>query len=121
MNTLDKQVKQYILNNIDNSGYSDEELKTDKDKILFLKQTFYSEYGWNVTREGEHKALMEWYQGLPSSIAIDFYHWDIIKLAIEWGTLSENATEKQESKIIDNWFNLLAVKTGQLFRTIEPK
>jgi len=112
---FDKTVKNYILDRIDNDGYSDKELVSNEDKIKFLKNTFYAEYGWMVERSGECKALSEWYQGLPSAVSIDFYNTDILKLANKWGYLSDNPTESQEYKILDNWWNLLAVKTGQLF------
>ncbi len=112
---FDKTVKQYILDRIDNGSYSDKELVSNEDKIKFLKSAFYAEYGWMVERSGESRALREWYQGLPSAVSIDFYNTDILKLANKWGYLSDNPAKAQEFKILDNWWNLLAVKTGQLF------
>jgi hypothetical protein len=38
-----------------------------------------------------------------------------VQLAKKWNSLSEDATEKQEDKVISNWFNLIAFKTIQLF------
>ena len=108
---LDKTVKLYILNAID-TDYNG----SDKDAVTGLKESFYAEYGWMVERAGEQKALAEWLQGLPSAINIDFYNHEILKLAVLWGSIPENATEKQEDKIIDNWFNFIANKIGQLFR-----
>lgn len=114
--SIDKLSKQYIIDHIDNSNYSDEYLAGNFQKVKFLHDTFYSEYGWAVERMGEHKALIEWFQGLPSACNIAFYNSDILNLAVEWGSLQTDATERQQQKILDNWWNLLAAKTGQLFR-----
>jgi hypothetical protein len=112
---LDKQVKQYILDCIDGSGY-DADPQTDTEKVKFLHDTFYAEYGYNVDRVGENQALIEWFMGLPSACHIEFRHYAILELAVAWGSLPEDTTEKQQDKILNNWFNLVAVKTGQLFR-----
>ena len=112
---LDRTAKNYILDNIDNSSYSDKELDTTEKKIAFLKESFYDEYGWRVAQVGEHKALIDWFQGLPSSCYVDFQNYEILELAKTWDSIPEDATEKQEDKILDNWWNFIAVKTGQLF------
>jgi len=65
---------------------------------------------------GEQQALKEWFSGLPSACTVDFCNNSVLALAREWGYLSDSATERQEQKILDNWFNLVAGKTGQLFR-----
>ena len=111
---LDQKVKRYILERIDGTGYG-RELKTTADKIRFLEETFNSEYGFMIERHGRTTALKEWYAGLPSAVSIDFTNYDILQLAVKWGSIPENATEKQKDTILENWFNLLAVKTGQLF------
>lgn len=112
---LDKTVKQYILDSIDRE-YCEAETDDISEVINGLKASFYAEYGWMVERVGEQKAIAEWLQGLPSAINIDFYNHEILKLAVKWGSIPENATEKQEDKILDNWFNFIANKMGQLFR-----
>lgn len=114
---LDKTVKAYILEAIDNEGYDDaKELKTDKDKLSFLMDTFKSEYGWSIERYGMHKAFSDWIAGLPSSFNIDFENYKILELAKAWGSIPKDATEAQEDKILLNWFNFITVKTFQLFR-----
>ena len=114
---LDRTAKRYILDCIDNSGYSETPLNTDKEKINFLLECFKSEYSWAINRYGEPKALVEWLQGLPSSISIVFYNCDILKLATDWGSLPANATEKQQDKILENYWNFMANKISQLFRS----
>lgn len=112
---LDRTAKQYIIDNIDRE-YCETKTGSPKDTIAALKRAFYAEYGWRVEQVGEQKALMDWFQGLPSACTVDFYNDEILKLAVKWGSIPENATEKQEDKILDNWFNFIAAKTGQLFR-----
>lgn len=111
----DKIYKQYIIESID-PDYCEADPDDIQSLIAGLKSAFYAEYGWNVERVGEQKALIEWLQGLPSAINLPFYNHDILKLAVKFGSLSENATEKQEDKILENYFNFMANKIGQLFR-----
>ena len=49
-------------------------------------------------------------------LSIFFYNCDILELAVEWGTLPEDYTEKQADKILDNYWNLLANNISQLFK-----
>lgn len=112
---LDKSAKRYILNAIDASGYQEKELKTIKDKISFLKDTFYSEKGWEIERIGRGAAIKDWIQGLPTCLHIAFYNCDILELAKTWGSLPINPTEKQEDKILENYWSFMANKISQLF------
>jgi hypothetical protein len=116
-NELDRVVKLYLLSCIDNEGFEDceyyREFKTNQDKIDFLKGRFYSEHGFLVERIGQQKAVHEWLSGL--AIDIVFYNHEIIELAIEWGSLTENSTEYQKDKILDNYWNFMAAKLCQLF------
>jgi hypothetical protein len=112
---IDKLAKAYILQCIDGSNYGIV-FSTEADKIKFLADTFKKEYGhhlryyksWQIT-------LANWIMGLPSSFNIDFKNYRIIEIAKEWGSISKNATDKQEDKILDNWYNFIAAKTMQLF------
>jgi len=109
------QEEAYILAVISNENYSQQELTTEKEKLQFLYDTFIAEYGWHIKRYGMQKALCEWLQGLPSAINIAFYNHDIIALAKQWGSLPENATERQEDKIIDRYFVFMAVRILNLW------
>lgn len=111
---LDQIVKRYIIERICSDSYG-EEPETVADKIRFLESTFNSEYGFFIERHGRQEALTQWLQGLPSALNIDFCNSDILDLAVKWGSISENATEFQKDKILDNWFKLLAAKCCQLF------
>lgn len=111
---LDQKVKRYILDRIDSSGY-DVATESDAQRIRFLKDCFESEYGWRVKQAGRQQALADWFAGLPSACTVAFSNYEILDLAESWGRLDDNATEAQEQRILDTWFQLLAAKTGQLF------
>jgi hypothetical protein len=120
MTTANKQVKakidQYILNAIDGEGY-ERTPETDQQKLLFLATTFKSEYCYpdNFRRfKTVQEVLRQWAMGAPSSFNIDYTNYDILKAAQSFGNLPETMSEKEEEKIILNWFNFIASKTLQL-------
>jgi hypothetical protein len=106
--------KNYILNciELDNDGNI---LKTEQDKINYIFNRFYSEYGWNIERVGKFKAMSEWLSGL--ALDIDFYYEDIIKLAIDMGSLDVNANDKLKEKVQENYFDFMA----NIILGFEPK
>jgi len=108
----------YLINAIDGSGY-DKQLSTDKEKLQFVADCFNSEYGHkeNIKYYGSYSKCFEnWIMGLPSCFNIDYANHKIIEIAKEWGSLPETPTEKQEDKIISNWFNFITCKTFQLMK-----
>jgi hypothetical protein len=111
----DEYYKRFILDNIDNSSYSEKPLDSVEDKITFLRDTFQAEYGWSIDRYGMQRALTEWLQGLPSAVSLPFYNHDILELAKNAGTLKHYASEKEEDKILENYFSFMANKILQLF------
>jgi len=106
-----------ILDSIDADGFDIPEPKTPKEKLSFLKGRFESEFLENnlqAKRMSRQQALAEWYQGLPTNIP--FYNGEIIELAKKGGTLKENASEREEQRVLDNYWNFMANKTLQAFR-----
>ena len=97
--------KNYILDciKLDNNGNV---LKTEQDKINYLFDRFYSEYSWNIKRLGKYKSMSEWLSGL--ALDIPFYYEDIIKLAVEMGSLDVNASDKLKEKVQSNYFDFMA-------------
>lgn len=112
--TLDFYHK-YIIKNIDSSGYGVKP-KGAVAKLVFLKKTFLSEYGFNVKRMGTQKAMAEWLAGLPSVLDLPFYNDDIIKFAQKGGTLSKNPTNAQINAVLKNYWNYMANKALQAMR-----
>ena len=106
--------KKYILSTIE-TGYNDEELINDKEKIEYLFDRFYSEYGSEVKRLGKYKAMSEWLSGL--ALDIEYYYDDIVKLAVEMGSIDENPSEKLINKVCDNYWDFMA----NVIFSFEPK
>jgi hypothetical protein len=109
-------IKQYIVSNIDNSSYEEKPRVDTRDKLQFLYDTFMSEYGWRVEQVGLTNALKDYFQGLPSSCTVAFYNDEILFLGKKWNLLAVNDTEKAQDNFLNNWFNMIANKTSQLFR-----
>lgn len=109
-------IQTYILENIDNSGYSDKKLTTDQEKLQFLAETFKAEYGWAISRYGVTGALKEWLSGLPSSIDVPFYNHDILEKAVKWGLLDKQASEDQKDQFLNEWFWDFAREIHKLMR-----
>lgn len=113
---LNKLVYDYLLSCIDGEGYGIS-LTTDAEKLQFLADTFKKEYCYpeNFKYYGSLvNVLKNWLMGLPSCYNVDFENYKILELAKSWGSLPIDATEKQEDKILNNWFNWMANKTIQL-------
>jgi len=120
MTTTNKQVaakiNQYILNAIDGESY-ERTPETEQQKLLFLATTFKSEYCYKnnfIIHKNVQSVLSEWISGLPSCFNIDFNYGDILKAAKSFGNLPETMSEKEEEKILQNWFPFIAAKTLQL-------
>jgi len=113
MNTNSKNhpVYKYILDYVYSAEYDlEKQPETDQEKLQFVLNAFRSEYSHMIKRVGEFKAFSEWLSGLPMALNIDFENYKILQLAKEWHSIPENATEKQEDKIIENWFNFITMK-----------
>lgn len=108
-NEFRNNVYSYILSCIDGENYGIE-LKTDKEKIDFVLNTFKSEYSHQMKYHGSNirEAFAQYLAGLPSCINIEFRNYDIIQLAKNWGSIPQNANENQEDRIIINWFRFIA-------------
>ena len=104
-NKYKENYKNYILSTIktDNNG---KEITNNQDKIDYLFNRFYSEYDWSIKRNGKLQAMIDWLQGL--ALDIEYYNYDILELAKMMGSVDKNLTEKQEDKIVLNYWNFMA-------------
>jgi len=109
-----KNYKKYILSTVE-TGLNDEPLKTDDEKIKYIFDRFYSEYGFMINRVGKYKAMSEWLSGL--ALDIEYYNYKIVKLAKDMGSLDTDSTYKAEQKIINNYFDFMA----NIILGFEPK
>lgn len=112
--SISDNAKQLLIDCIDLSGY-ELNITNPMNKIRAVEKIFYTEYGFMINRVGKLKALTEWLQGLPSVLTIPFYNVEIIEIAKKWGSLKMNATEKQEDKILLNYWRYMANQLLQLF------
>ena len=103
MNCISRNLKQeYNL---------EKEPETDKEKLQFVFDCFKSEVSFNIARVGKFEAFTDWLRGLPSGLGnLDFSNYQILRIAVDWESLPKNATEKQQDKILDNWFPFISNK-----------
>tara|TARA_R100000234_G_scaffold27836_2_gene16033 strand:+ start:332 stop:679 length:348 start_codon:yes stop_codon:yes gene_type:complete len=85
-------------------------------KIKHLSNRIDSEYGHLVERLGRQKAISEWLSGL--AINIPFYNQDILQLAKDMGSVDNELTERQEERIIENYWDFMAMMVLELEKEI---
>ena len=114
-----KDVYPYILDSIDFSDY-DINPESEKDKLQevfnqFKRTAIYDNnlrrFKYNLT-----DIFADYLMGLPSFLNLAFTNYEILQLAKSWKSIPEDATEKQEDKIISNYYNFMAVNFFKLFR-----
>ena len=99
----------YILDTVTydlSSCHDGDELPTRKAKIKRLLERLNSEYRWRVAQVGKQKAIAEWLSGLALPIAC--YNGDIIDMAIEFGSIDPEASDKLQDKVIDGYWSFMA-------------
>jgi len=109
-----KNYKKYILDCVQ-LDCEEKELKTDQEKINYIFDRFYDEYGFMIEQVGKQKAMSEWLSGL--ALPIEYYYDDIVKLAIEMGSIDENPSDKLRNKVEQGYFDFMA----NIILGFEPK
>jgi hypothetical protein len=98
------QLKKFLEDRIDFEEYG---IKVNPNrKISQLYDVFEDEYGWAIKRMGEKKAIVEWLQGLPSTLDIPFYYDEISNLLYALGF--DEVKEMEDTEIGDFYYDLLA-------------
>lgn len=114
----DKFFKTIILNACDNEGYNDQVLETEAEKIQFLKDTFYSELGWNVQRKGLRPVCQDWLQGLASACTVPFYNGEIIELYEK--SLGRKLSEVEQDRVLfsntNSYWYYLGLTLADIFK-----
>ena len=106
-----KAFKTLLLSCVDNSDYSDVELKTDKEKELFLVETFKSEMQWSLDRGGVFKAANNWLRGLAGACSVPYWN-DEIRAFMKG---IEYTVVKDESLIVDHYWDRMANEVCKLY------
>ena len=68
-----------------------------------------------IARLGKLKAMSEWLQGL--ALDIEYYYDDIVKLAINMGSIDPNPSQKLIEKVENNYWDFMA----NIILGFEPK
>ena len=100
-----KNYKKYILECVELDN-DEKELKTDQEKIKYIFDRFYSEYGFHIPRVGKQKAMAEWLSGL--ALDIEYYYDDIVNLAVKMGSIDPNPSDQLRSKVQQNYWLFMA-------------
>ncbi len=100
-----KNYKNYILGTIEEDTEG-KPIKTDEEKIKYIFDRFYSEYGFHIPRVGKQKAMAEWLSGL--ALNIEFYDDAIVDLAIKLGSIDPNPSDQLRSKVEQNYWLFMA-------------
>ena len=112
-----KLATKHILDAVDSIGFESEDYyskcTTEKAKAKFIHARFQSEYGWRVQQVGFQKAIIDWLQGLALPIA--FYNHDILENYKLWND-KDNLTEKEEDKILSQYWAYMAMRLISLWR-----
>jgi hypothetical protein len=98
--------KNYIIDCLDNEDDLIGKNLSREEKIKYLYDRFYSEYGFMVERIGKQNAIAEWLSGL--AIHIPYTYFDIINLAKNMGSVDDNLSSVQEDRICENYWNFMA-------------
>lgn len=98
-----KLYKNYILDCLEDEMEAN---ATRIERIKYLFNRFNNEYGWHVKNVGKQKAIAEWLQGC--AIPIDIWNDEIIKMAITFGSIDENPSDKLKNKVLDNYWFFMA-------------
>jgi hypothetical protein len=112
------QAERHIYNAIDSDGFEGcdyfNACSTDAEKAEFSYKRFISEYGWHVKQVGMMKAVENWLAGL--ALNIDFCNYDILKNAVAWGNLPENASETTQDNYCNRYFKFMAMRLISIWR-----
>lgn len=107
-------VEAFIFEAMDFTGYFDDEHMpdTELEKATSLYNIFMVEKGqWEMSRgTNRQNALIDWLQGLPSSLHIPFNYVDIIAKAKELKTIPQDASEKKLDAVCEKWFPWLSMR-----------
>jgi hypothetical protein len=111
-NSKNHPVFAYLLTTV-----SEEFEGTTAERLQQVCEAFNSEYNYPDNKKryrNLQQRFAEWLMGLPNALNVEYRNHAILELAKQWGSIPQDATEKQEDKIIENWFNFAAIKFFQL-------
>ena len=109
-----KNYKNYILSTIEEDSEG-KPITTEQEKIKYIFDRFYSEYGFMVERVGKQKAISEWLSGL--ALDLPFYYNEIVDLAVKMGSIDPNPSDKLRERVEQGYWDFMA----NVILEFEPK
>jgi hypothetical protein len=105
-----QQVREYLLECIDLSGYDQyANLQlSEKERFRAVYDCFKKDYCYpeNLRYYGsEQKVFENWLMGLPSCFTVEYRNYAIIELTQKWGFAPSNLSESKEQKILEQWWS----------------
>ena len=123
MSNFNDTVKQYILDSIDLDFYeesADTPQEAAQKVIGFIMAE--ADYPHNRQRlKTDNAIIADHLWGLPSYFNTAHTNYDIIKLAVKWGSLPEKHTDKQAEKITNNFMQFIAHHLQQIAKGYRVK
>jgi len=116
-------VKAYILKNINTEGYNMEPTPQNVIKI------FKSEFEWQIKNKGIINAFIEWCEGVPSALSLEYYYDEVNKIlenefnallynkiliTDKEGTKKEYRQNENDNKQFKHYLNLIMVNLFEL-------
>lgn len=117
------KVKAYILKNINTEGYDMEPTPENVIKI------FKSEFEWQIKNKGIRNAFIEWCEGVPSALSLEYYYNEVneilenefnallykkILITDKEGTKKEYRQNENDNKQFKHYLNLIMVNLFEL-------
>ena len=112
-----EMICQYLLEAVNRSDYFDFDITSDKQAVNAVMEDFENATNFPVNLHNfpnRQDRFADWLMGLPSSFNVDYENHRILALARAWGSLAKKATEREEDKILANWWKYIAAKFLQL-------
>jgi len=97
--------KRFILSTIE-TDINDKPIIKYNDKVNYLFNRFYNEYGFMIEIVGKHKAISEWLSGL--ALNLPYYYNDIVELAIKMGSINPNPSDSLRNKVEQGYWDFMA-------------
>ena len=114
-NNIQKQVREYLMSVIEGADY-DVITETEQQKKDFIKETFWSEYGFQAKHLGLQKACQDYLMGLPSSCSVEYRNDEIIKMLKSWGVIRESMQEETQYKKVDEYWQRSGYELSKIVR-----
>ena len=97
--------KRFILSTIE-TDINDKPITKYDDKVNYIFNRFYQEYGFMIEIYGKHRAISEWLSGL--ALNLPYYYDDIVELAIKMGSINPNPSDNLRNKVEQNYWDFMA-------------